>query len=90
MTQYIDWEDMVKEYKKQYDDEDGIHEFIDSLVPVYYYDIFEAFRKYCFSNNMIISNDDMGLPMWRVMTKYIYEAYYRSFMREWDLFDEEE
>ena len=36
----IDWEDMVKEYKKQYDDEDGIHEFIDSLLPVHYGDIY--------------------------------------------------
>ena len=41
----IDWEDMVKEYKKQYDDEDGIHEFIDSLLPVYYGDIYSTYHE---------------------------------------------
>ena len=90
MTNYIDWEDMVTEYKQQYDDEDGIIEFVDSLVPVYYHDIFEAFNKYCIGNNMIISKDDVGLPMWQVMTKYIFEAYYEAFINEWDGFDEEE
>mgnify|MGYP003113358826 CR=1 FL=1 len=86
MTQYIDWEDMVKEYKKQYDDEGGIPEFIDCLVPVYYNEILEVF------NDMteLITADDVGLSIWQVMTKHIYEAYYKSFMREWDLFDEEE
>ena len=83
---HIDWKDMVKEYKKQYDDEGGIPEFIDSLVPVYYNEILEVF------NDMteLITADDVGLSIWQVMTKYIYEAYYKSFMREWDGFDEEE
>tara|TARA_R100001230_G_scaffold21896_1_gene12222 strand:+ start:417 stop:677 length:261 start_codon:yes stop_codon:yes gene_type:complete len=86
MTNYEHWEDMVKEYKKQYDDEDGIPEFIDSLVPVYYNEILEVF------NDMteLITADDVGDTIWYVMTKHIYNSYYESFMGEWDGFDEEE
>ena len=82
----INWKDEVAEYKKQYDDEDGIHEYIDSLLPIYYHDILEAF------NDMteLITDDDMGQPIWSVMTKHIYEAYYEAFCEEWDGFDEEE
>ena len=86
MTQYIDWEYMVIEYKRQYADEDGIHEFIDGLVPVYYNEVLEVF------NDMteLITPDDVGLSIWKVMTKHIYNSYYELFMCEWDLFDEEE
>ena len=31
-----DWAEEVKEYKKQYDDDEGIHEYIESLLPVYF------------------------------------------------------
>ena len=86
MYTYINWEEMVEQYKQQYDDEDGIHEFIDSLVPVYYHDILKAFSAWA----ELITGDDMGLPIWQVMTKHIYESYYNSFMNKWDGFDEEE
>ncbi len=38
----------------------------------------------------LITDDDMGQPIWSVMTKHIYEAYYEAFCEEWDGFDEEE
>jgi len=86
MNKHINWVDEVAEYKNQYDDEDGIHEYIDSLVPIYYHDITNAFWQM----TSLITDDDVGLPIWQVMTKHIYEAYFEAFMNEWDGFDEEE
>ena len=40
----MNWNEEVEEYKKQYDDEDGIYEYVESLVPVYYGDISNTFN----------------------------------------------
>lgn len=75
----IDWKAEVKEYKEQYDDDDGIHEYIDSLVPIYYYDILKVFNDMTFK----IEEHHVGLSVWQVMTECIYNEYYESFMEEW-------
>jgi len=40
----IDWHAEVKEYKQNYDDDDGIHEYIESLVPQYFGDIYQTYH----------------------------------------------
>ena len=82
----IKWDVAVEEYKAQYTDEDGIHEFIDSLVPIYYYDINKEFQDLGF----VITQEHVGLRIWQVMTQSIYEAYMEEFMSHWAGFDEEE
>ena len=82
----MNWNEEVEEYKKQYDDEDGIYEYVESLVPVYYNDISNTFNDM----SELITADDVGFPIWKVMTKNIYHAYQESFMEAWTPFEDEE
>ena len=83
---HIDWKDMVKEYKEQYDNEYYISEFVEGLVPINYYEILKTFHDMTYE----IKEHHIGLPLWKVMCECIYNEYYESFMGEWDGFDEEE
>tara|TARA_R100001594_G_scaffold73379_1_gene107970 strand:- start:26 stop:298 length:273 start_codon:yes stop_codon:yes gene_type:complete len=82
----MNWDEEVKDYKKQYDDEDGIYEYVESLVPVYYGDISNTFNDM----SELITADEVGVPIWQVMTKHIFNAYLESFMEVWTPFEDEE
>ena len=82
----MNWESHVAEFKASYSCESYISEYIDSILPVYYHDIVANFNDMA----VVIGEEDVGLPIWRVMNRCIYEDYYSSFMGEWDGFDEEE
>jgi len=82
----MNWDEEVKDYKKQYDDEDGINEYVESLVPVYYGDISNTFNDM----SELITADEVGVPIWQVMTKHIFNAYLESFMEAWTPFEDEE
>ena len=87
----IDWEDMVKEYKKQYDDEDGIHEFIDGLLPVYYGDIYSTYLEVIGSPmNVEIEPEHKGFQIWQILNMQLFEAFGDEFYLHWTPFDEEE
>ena len=87
----IDWEDMVKEYKKQYDDEDGIHEFIDSLLPVYYGDIYSTYHEVIGTPmNIEIEAEHQGSQIWQILNWQIFEAFSEEFYAHWTPFDEED
>lgn len=83
---YVNWRDMVKEYKEQYDNEYYISEFVEGLVPINYYEILKNFHNMTYE----IQEHHVGLSIWKVMTECIYNDYYESFMQYWDGFDEEE
>ena len=82
----INWNKEVEEYKTQYDDEDGIFEYIESLTPHYYEDIKKTFN----SMSVEITADDVGFPIWQVMQKHIFDDYLESFMEAWTPFEDEE
>ena len=82
----MNWESHVAEFKVSYNCESCIPEYIDSILPIYYYDITAAFSDMA----AVIREEDIGLPIWQVMNRYIYEDYYESFMDEWHGFDEED
>ena len=82
----INWEEEVEEYKKQYDTMSYIGEYIQSLVPVYYNDILNTFNDM----SELITADDVGFPIWKVMTKHIYHVYQESVMEAWTPFEDEE
>ena len=87
----INWEDMVKEYKKQYDDDDGIHEFIDSLLPVYYGDIYSTYHEVIGTPlNIEIEAEHQGSQIWQILNMQIFEAFSEEFYAHWTPFDEEE
>ena len=82
----INWSDMVKEYKEQYDNEYYIGEFIDGLVPHSYYEILKVFNDMTYK----IQEHQVGLCVWEVMAQCIYNDYYEAFMQYWDGFYEDE
>lgn len=82
------WHEEVKEYKRQYEDAgyDGeyIHEYIDSLVPIYYGDILRAFNDLQGpSMTFVIGADDVGRPVYNLMQKIIFDEYMEEFMAHW-------
>jgi hypothetical protein len=80
----INWTVAVEEYKAQYADEDGIHEFIDSLVPVYYSEISRVYSEEMGMDPMFIEIEEshVGMQIWNVMSYRIFNHYMTCFMDE--------
>jgi len=87
----IDWTLEVKEYEKQYDDEDGIHEYIDSLLPVYYGDIYQTYHDVIGTPLSIeIEPEHVGMAFWKILNYNIAVEYFNSFWKAWNEAEEEE
>jgi len=87
----IDWSEAVKEYKKQYDDDDGIHEYVESLLPVYYWDINQTYHDLIGSPLSIeITNTHVGMTFDKIMLWDIYTEYSNEFWAEYKLSNDEE
>lgn len=87
----MDWENLVKTFGRQYSiySDDNVHEFVDGLVPINYYDIMEEARKLGVYHNEIQAHQ-VGEPIWKILQYYIYEAYYEEFMDKIHYLEEEE
>tara|TARA_R110000782_G_scaffold153539_1_gene245987 strand:+ start:211 stop:465 length:255 start_codon:yes stop_codon:yes gene_type:complete len=83
----IDWTLEVKEYKKQYDDDDGLHEYIKSLLPVYYGDIYQTYHDYI---GTPLNIEVEGVPFWKIMNGHILEEFMSRFHEAWNEAEEEE
>ena len=69
----IDWSEEVKEYKKQYDDDDGIHEYVESLLPVYYGDIYQTYLDVIGTTlNIVISEVHIGMTIDKILLWDMY------------------
>tara|TARA_S200002703_G_C3779954_1_gene240278 strand:- start:326 stop:598 length:273 start_codon:yes stop_codon:yes gene_type:complete len=87
----IDWTQEVKEYKKQYDDDDGIHEYVESLLPVYYGDIYQTYHDVIGTPlNIEISEVHIGMTIDRILLWDIYTEYSNEFWAEYKLSNDEE
>lgn len=87
----IDWHNVVKEYKKHYDNDDGIHEYIESLLPVYFGDIYQTYHDEIGTPlNIEIEDYHVGLEIWRIMVGHIFESYVEEFLEAWNELEEEE
>jgi len=87
----IDWHEEVKEYKQNYDDDDRIHEYIESLVPQYFGDIYQTYHDNIGTPlNIEIEAHHVGLEIWRIMVGHIFEAYLEEFLIAWHEVEEEE
>tara|TARA_R100001015_G_C4504837_1_gene78286 strand:+ start:296 stop:562 length:267 start_codon:yes stop_codon:yes gene_type:complete len=81
----IDWTQEVKEYKEQYDDDNGIHEYIESLLPVYYGDIYQTYHEVLGTPlNIEIEEQHVGIPFWKILNHDINIVYYDLFMEAWN------
>ncbi len=87
----IDWTQEVKEYKQNYDDDDGIHEYIESLVPQYFGDIYQTYHDEIGTPLTIeIEPHHVGLDVWNIMVGHIYDSYMQNFLEAWNEVEEEE
>ena len=88
-----DWAEYVKDFKESYDgNEEYIPEYIDSLLPVYYSDIEQAFKIYLGTSPVTIEIEarDVGLKVWQVMNMHLYDEFMHIFMEEWNALKEDE
>jgi len=87
----IDWTQEVKEYKKQYEDDDGIHEYVESLLPVYYGDIYQTYHELLGTPlNIEIGEIHMGMTFDKILLWDIYTEYSNEFWAEYKLSNQEE
>ena len=77
----INWEEQALEYLKEYgNDGNPIHEWVDGLVPIYYYDIMqEALRLELF--HITIESSRLGKKIWEIFQGGIYDIYHELFMQ---------
>ena len=86
-----DWQKEVKEYKEHYDNDDGIHEYIESLLPVYYGDISQTYHDLIGSPLTIeIKEVHVGMTIDKIMLWDIYTEYSNEFWAEYKLSNDEE
>ena len=86
----IDWHAEVKEYKEQYDDEDDISEYIESMLPLYSWEIYTAYHDAIGTPlNIEIHAGHVGLTIDRIMLGFLFEEYFDSFMSAWNELEEE-
>ena len=78
------WAEEVEEYKKQYDDDEGIHEYVESLLPVYY-DIYQTYHELLGTPlNIEIEEQHVGISFWKILNHDINVVYYDLFMEAWN------
>ena len=91
MSKAYKWDEEVEEYKKHYDDDNGIYEYIESLLPVYYGDIYSTYHDYIGTPlNIDIENEHVGLQIWQIMNMHLMEEFSTHFMDAWNCYEEEE
>ena len=88
----FNWNRIVAEYKKQYGNDDNeIHEYIESLLPVYYGDIYQVYHSEMGTPLAItVEPHHVGLEFWRIMVQEIFEVYIEKFLEAWNEAEEEE
>jgi len=77
-----EFEEWVADYLTSYDDynTDTMHEYVDGIVPISYYGIWERFDEMCLE----ITQAHVGLEIWKVMRAEIYDEYYAAFVEVLD------
>ncbi len=87
----IDWTKEVEEYNKQYDDVDGIYEYVESLLPQYYGDIYLTFHEVIGTPlNITIEPQHVGIELWKILNDLIYAEYCELFFNAWNEAEKED
>ena len=74
-----EWKELIEEYYEEYGiDEDNIHEYVDDITPIYYSDIMKQFNEFDYE----ITEEDVGLEIWKVMARTIYYKLYDRFVQK--------
>tara|TARA_R100001015_G_C4473949_1_gene56664 strand:+ start:229 stop:510 length:282 start_codon:yes stop_codon:yes gene_type:complete len=73
------WQETVEEYYNEYgEDTDFANEWVDGLLPIYYYDIKNTFDDM----NLYITKEHVGLEIWKVMIRSIFDVMLDRFYQE--------
>ena len=93
----IDWHEEVKEYKKQYDEawadsgNDGISEYIESMLPVYYGEIYTTYHEAIGTPfNIEVEPHHVGLTIDKILLQNLFDEYYDQFTMALHVYEEEE
>ena len=85
----INWKHEVIEYKARYDD-DYIVEYVESMLPVYYGDIYTTYHQVIGTPlNIEIEEKHVGQTVDQIMNWQIFEEYMIKFMAEFNEYEEE-
>jgi len=85
----INWKNEVIEYKSQYDDDDHISEYIDSMLPHYYSEIYAAYHEAIGTPlNIEIESHHVGLTIDKILLRNLFDAYYDQFMMALYVYEE--
>lgn len=88
-----DWAEYAKDFKESFDgDEDYIMEYVDSLIPVYFYDIEQDYKHYVEGNhlNIEIKEEHLGLSFYQIMQRHLFDEFMDRFMAEWESIKEDD
>jgi len=86
-----DWQKEVKEYKEHYDNDDGMHEYIEGLLPVYFGEIYTTFHDVIGTPlNITIEPQHTGLEVGQIMQGLLFDEYMEKFLEAWHELEEEE
>ena len=87
----INWKELAKEYKEHYDDDDGIHEYVEGLLPIYFGEIYSTYHEYIGTPlNIEINSHMVGREFWQIMNDELFDAFLGKFLDEYMAIEEEE
>lgn len=87
----IDWHEEVKEFRRQYDDDDDVSEYIESMLPVYYGEIYTTYHEAIGTPfNIEIESHHVGLTIDKILLQNLFDEYYGQFMMALHVYEEEE
>ena len=85
----INWKHEVIEYKSQYDDDDHISEYIDSMLPQYYGDIYHTYHEALGTPFSIeVKSHHVGLTLDKILLRELFHKYYDEFMMALYVYEE--
>ena len=86
----INWKHEVIEYKSQYDDDDHISEYIDSMLPHYYNELYATYLEAIGTPlSMEIEPHHVGLTIDKILQGQLFDKYYGEFTLALYVYEEE-
>ena len=87
--------DYVLDYMKDNNnifDTDRINEYVDGLLPLYYSEIYNQYYRHLGTPLSIeITQDMVGLAIWEIMNRQLFDEYFTLFIDElYRIYEEEE
>ena len=87
--------DYVLDYMKDNDDifdTDRINEYVDGMLPLYYGEIYNQYHRHLGTPLSIeITQDMVGLAIWEIMNRQLFDEYFTLFIDElYRIYEEEE